>query len=94
MITGYTVLATSGEVVKSVDVGVDDGREATVSGLNPNTQYSVRVAAVNSDGTGPATSIDIETPGEYMWFTVYERKCFSPHQMDSLLHLLHHPLTL
>ena len=62
-ITDYTVIArTSGEVVQSDDV--DDGREATVSGLNPNTQYSVSVAAVNSAGTSPATSIDIETPGE------------------------------
>ena len=64
-ITGYTVVArTSGEVVKSVDVDADDGREVTVSGLNPNTQYSVIVAAVNSAGTSPATSIDIEIPGE------------------------------
>ena len=63
-ITGYTVVArTNGEVVKSVDVDVD-GREATVSGLNPNTLYSVSVAAVNSAGTGPDTSIDVETPGE------------------------------
>ena len=65
-ITGYTVVATTGEMVKSVDVDVDDddGRETTVSGLTPNTQYSVSVAAVNSAGTGPASSIDIETPGE------------------------------
>ena len=67
-ITGYTVVTTiSGEVVKSVDVDVDDGREATVSGLNPSNQYSVSVAAVNSAGTGPASSIDIETPGERVW---------------------------
>ena len=66
-ITGYTVVArTSGEVIKSVDVDVDGGREATVSGLTPNTQYSVSVAAVNSAGTGPASSIDVETPGEYV----------------------------
>ena len=64
-ITGYTVVArTSGEVVKSVNVDVDDGREATVSGLTPNTQYSVSVVAVNSAGTGPDTSIDVTTPGE------------------------------
>ena len=63
-ITGYTVVArTSGEV-KSVDVDVDDGREATVSGLTPSTPYSVSVAAINSAGTGPATGIDVETPGE------------------------------
>ena len=62
-ITGYTVVArTSGVVVKSVDV--DDGREAIVTGLNPNTQYSVSVAAVNSAGPGPATIINVETPGE------------------------------
>ena len=66
-ITGYTVVGTiSGVVVKSVDVDDDDGREATISGLTPNTQYSVSVAAVNSAGTGPASSIDVETPGEYV----------------------------
>ena len=66
-ITGYTVVAAiSGEVVGSVDVDVDDGREATVSGLTPNTMYNVAVAAVNSAGTGPFNGIIVETAGEYI----------------------------
>ena len=64
-ITSYTVVVTiSEEVVKSVEVDVDDGREATISGLNPITNYSVAVAAVNSAGTGPYHSITVETAGE------------------------------
>ena len=61
-ITGYTVVTrTSGEDDRVVNDG--NARSATVSGLTPNTQYTVLVAAVNSAGTGPATSIDIETGG-------------------------------
>ena len=41
-----------------------DARSATVSGLEPSTQYTVLVAAVNGTGTGPATSIIVETGGE------------------------------
>ena len=64
-ITGYTVVATiSGEVVKSVEVDVNDGRGATMFGLNPITNYSFAVAAVNSAGTGPYRSIIVETAGE------------------------------
>ena len=40
--------------------------EATLSGLNPNTQYSVSVAGVNSAGN----SIDTETPSEYMDYSL------------------------
>ena len=61
-ITGYTVVATTiGEDDRVADV---NSRAATVSGLNPNTQYSVSIAAVNSAGIGPATSVIIETAGE------------------------------
>ena len=72
-ITGYTVVArTSGEVVISVEV--DDGREATISGLNPSTMYNVSVAAINSAGTGPFISITVETAGEYN----YSLNCRKP----------------
>ena len=37
--------------------------EATISGLNRSTNYSIKVAAVNSDGTGVYSSpIFIEIP--------------------------------
>ena len=66
-ITGYRVVArTSGEDDVFVNVDVDDGREATISGLNPSTQYSVAVAAINSAGTGPFNGIIVETAGEYI----------------------------
>ena len=66
-ITGYILVAnTSGEVVKHVYVYADDSREATISGLNPNSNYTVDVAAVNSAGIGPSASINVETPGENM----------------------------
>ena len=64
-ITGYTVVATvNEEMIKSVNVDGDDGRETTISGLTPNTQYSVSVAAVNSADTGPASEAIVDTPGE------------------------------
>ena len=66
-ITGYTVVArTIGEDDVFVNIDIDDGREATISGLIPSTQYSVAVAAVNSAGTGPFNGIIVETAGEYI----------------------------
>ena len=51
-ITGYRIRAmTSGENDRSETV--DDVREATISGLTPSTEYTVSVAAVNSQDTGP-----------------------------------------
>ena len=65
-ITGYTVVArTSGITVNTEHISDGNSRSLTVSGLNPSTLYTVLVAANNSAGTGPATSIDIETAGEY-----------------------------
>ena len=62
-ITGYTVVArTNG--VDDVFVNVDV-REATLSGLNPSTNYSVTIAAINSAGTGPYHGIIVKTSGEY-----------------------------
>ena len=62
LITGYTVAATNSggmeEGAASVDV---DARQATISGLIPSTQYTVSVAAVNSAGTGPTTTLPVET---------------------------------
>ena len=42
------------------------GDNATISSLLPSTKYSVRVAAENSNGTGPySTALIVETEG--MW---------------------------
>ena len=51
-ITGYSVLLmTSGENDRIETVS--DVREGTISGLSPSTEYTVSVAAVNSQDTGP-----------------------------------------
>ena len=66
MITGYTAQAVrNGEVVGTASVG-GDARQATISGLESSTEYSVQVAAVNSADTGPFSSppITVMTSGE------------------------------
>ena len=66
-IAGYSVVArTSGEDDRTVSVNNGNARTATVSGLNSNTLYTISVAAVTSVGTGPATSINVATPGKYI----------------------------
>ena len=62
-ITGYTVVARIGmtDITEFVN---GDARSATVSVLEPSTQYTVLVAASNGAGIGPATSINVETGGE------------------------------
>ena len=63
-ITGYTVdVSRSGMVVATENVNDGSAREGTVSGLNPTTEYTVTVAAVNSVGTGPFSGITITTAG-------------------------------
>ncbi|CAI8040222.1 Receptor-type tyrosine-protein phosphatase F, partial [Geodia barretti] len=64
-ITGYTVTAANTDgVVKGTASVNTDARQATISGLTPSTQYTVSVAAVNGVGTGPATTLPVETEGE------------------------------
>ena len=64
-ITGYTVEVTlSGTVVATENVNDGSARRGTVSGLNPSTEYTATVAAVNSAGTGPFSGgISIRTAG-------------------------------
>ena len=64
-ITGYIVEARiSGALIRTVNVNDGSAREATVSGLNPTTAYTVTVAAVNSVGSGPfSDGISITTAG-------------------------------
>ena len=61
-ITGYTVcVLVSGEMERVEDAG--DVNEVTISDLTPSTTYSIQVAAVNSEGTGPYSDlITIDTP--------------------------------
>ena len=64
-ITGYTVEVTlSGMIVATENVDDGSARRDTVSGLNPSTEYTVTVAAVNSVGAGPfSDGISITTAG-------------------------------
>ena len=63
-ITGYTVdVSRSGMVVATENVNDGSARRGTVSGLDPTTEYTVTVAAVNSVGTGPFSGITITTAG-------------------------------
>ena len=63
-ITGYTVTATNSDGMDEGTASVDvDARQATISGLTPSTQYTVSVAAVNSAGPGPSTTLSVETLG-------------------------------
>ena len=65
-ITGYRIMArASGGEDRAVNVNDGNARTATVPGLNSNTLYTISVAAVTSAGTGPATSINVATPGKY-----------------------------
>lgn len=42
--------------------GISSSLTATVTGLNNGTEYDFRIAAVNSAGTGPATTTETSTP--------------------------------
>ena len=66
-ITGYTVrVLESGEMERVEDVG--DVNEVTISDLTPSTTYSIQVAAVNSEGTGPYSDlIIIDTPDSELY---------------------------
>ena len=66
-ITGYSVrygVQGSGST-QTRDVSGGDTRQTTISGLNPSTNYSIQVAAVNSAGIGVySTPHIIQTAGE------------------------------
>ena len=47
-----------GGVFISIKVAGDQ-RGASITGLKPSTLYDIQIAAVNSVGTGPFTSIDV-----------------------------------
>ena len=51
-ITGYSVRYEVQETTHYMSVSGVDTRQTTISGLNPSTTYSIRVAAVNIAGIG------------------------------------------
>ena len=66
MVTGYTAWAVRNGVVEGTTSVGGDARQATISGLESSTEYSVQVAAVNSAGIGLFSSplITVMTSGE------------------------------
>ena len=62
-IAGYTVVARVG-MTDNIGFVNNNARSATISDLEPSTQYTVLVAATNSAGIGPVTSTIVETGGE------------------------------
>ena len=72
LIIGYIIrVMTSGENDRIEIVG--DVREATITGLIPSTEYTVSVAAMNSQDTGPySAGIVTSTSGKLVSLTVEE----------------------
>ena len=66
MITGYTAQAVRNGVVEGTASVGGDARQATISGLESSTEYSIQLAALNSAGTGLFSSppITVMTSGE------------------------------
>ena len=73
LITGYVIkyneLNTG--LVSNKTIGGDNMRMFEITGLKPSTQYEIKIAAMNSVGTGPFTnkSIDAMTLGVMQPFT-------------------------
>ena len=63
LIIGYRIRAMTSEEDDRIET-VDDVREATISGLSPSSEYTVSVAAVNSQDIGPySDGMMVETAG-------------------------------
>ena len=62
-ITGYSVSCgrEGSEMVQTMIVSGDSATEATISGLNSSTVYTIQVAAINSVGVGEYSSKSAET---------------------------------
>ena len=67
LITGYRIRAMTSEEDDRIKT-VGDVREATISGLSPSTEYTVSVAAVNNEDTGPySDGMMVETVAGMMY---------------------------
>uniref|UniRef100_A0A7E4V648 Neogenin-like protein n=1 Tax=Panagrellus redivivus TaxID=6233 RepID=A0A7E4V648_PANRE len=63
-ITSYRIKYKAKQRGSPVSIADVEGssREYTLNGLNPGTQYTVRVAAINTNGTGPFTNwVNVDT---------------------------------
>ena len=64
-ITGYVIQYTRVETSDMMSENVNNGTAHTISGLVAYVDYSVSVAAVNVNGTGPFSMPIVERSGEY-----------------------------
>ena len=72
MITGYVIQYTRVGSSDMMSVNVNSGTtQYTISGLVAFVMYSVTVAAVNSDGTGPFSNSMMQLSGQDSEFTKY-----------------------
>ena len=56
-------------LVSNKTIAGDNMRMSEITGLKPSTQYGIKIAAVNSVGTGPFTNKSIVTLGNMQPFT-------------------------
>ena len=71
MITGYMIQYTRVGTSDMMRMGVNSGTTDTISGLTAFVMYSVRVAAVNSDGPGPFSNSMMQLSGQDSEFIEY-----------------------
>ena len=64
LLTGYVIQYTRVGSSDMMTVTVNNGTSYTFSGLTVSTDYSVRVAAINVNGTGPFSSPVVNRSGE------------------------------
>ena len=86
VITGYVIIYTEieGNVVRSVTV--NSGTRYVLSGLVPYVDYSVIVAAINVNGTGPFNNPVIGRSGEDSKLIPYVHEVnYSPNFLNQVL---------
>ena len=62
-ITGYVLTWTPADGGGSMMVSTDGSTPTTISGLNSNTEYSIRVTSTSSSGNGDASDAVTGTTG-------------------------------
>ena len=57
-ITGYSVRYGSNDITSILNISKGDSTKITLSELEPSSNYSIEVAAINSAGIGPYSSLE------------------------------------
>ena len=64
VITGYVLQYQKDGSNNMMSVNLPSRTTRTISGLDPFVQYSVTVAAINVNGTGPFSNPEVQTSGQ------------------------------